>query len=553
MKISVKMNLLVAINVVMMVAVVWYGLSKMFLLGGELDEIAHKDIPFSQTLVDIGTHQLEQEVAIEKAMRVAGLTSSDSTLAEMEEMFESLDKVIEEEFSTAEAFASELMVVAHTEDTRKRAEHFLEQLKALDENYAAYHHHAEEMFALVHEGRFAEADGVAAGVEHEAEALHEKIKGLRDEVQGFTVASIAAAEEHEQEAEVGMMIIAAVSLIIGITLGVWISAGIRKSLHQTNATLKDMTVNKDLSLRLEEGKDELGEMGTNFNQMATTFQELMNQLASASSQLAAAAEELSVVTAQSNEGIQRQQSDTEQMVTAINEMSASLHEVAQNAALTADAVSSADKEASSGKAVVVKTVATIQTMADEVQKTSDVITQLAADSDSIGTVLDVIRDIADQTNLLALNAAIEAARAGEQGRGFAVVADEVRTLAQRTQESTEEIQTTIMRLQGRAQSAVKVMEDGRAQAVKSVEQVGVAGAALDSIVQAVETINDMTTQIASAVEEQSAVSEEINRSIVSVSDVNCEVSAGAEQTAKAGQEIAQLATDLRVMVAQFKV
>ncbi len=553
MKISVKMNLVVAVNVVMMVAVVWFGLSKMTELGRELSGIAHEDIPFSKALVDIGTHQLEQEVVIEKAMRAAGLHNEEAQLSDLEKLFEELNQVIDAEFLAAEEFVQAWLTVAEAGEKRKEAERFSEALKTLDNTYKGYHALAAEMFELVHAGQIPAAERKAILVEKQADALHKDIKALRIKVQGFTEASIVAAEKYEKEAEIGMAVIAAASLIIGVALGIWIATGVRKSLDKTNAVFKEMAASKDLSLRLEEGKDELGQMGVNFNQMASTFQGLMNQLASASTQLAAAAEELSVITAQSNEGVQRQQSDTEQMVTAVNEMSASLHEVAQNAVLTADAVSSADKEALSGKQVVRQTIATIQSMADEVEKTSAVIEQLAVDSDSIGTVLDVIRDIAEQTNLLALNAAIEAARAGEQGRGFAVVADEVRTLAQRTQESTQQIQDTIQRLQSRAQSAVKVMKDGRQQAIKSVEQVGAAGASLDGIVKAVETINEMTTQIASAVEQQSAVSEEINHSIVSVSDVCNEVSEGAMQTAKAGQEISQLATDLRVMVAQFKI
>jgi methyl-accepting chemotaxis protein len=276
-------------------------------------------------------------------------------------------------------------------------------------------------------------------------------------------------------------------------------------------------------------------------------------LLNATAQMAAAAEELARTSEDSRVHVARQQSETALVATAINEMAATAHEVAKSAADTAQASHRADGESREGKAVVGRTVRAIDALASEVENAAGVIQRLEVDTESIGRVVEVIRGIAEQTNLLALNAAIEAARAGEQGRGFAVVADEVRTLASRTQQSTREIQEMIERLQTGAKDAVAVMEKGRGQARASVEQAGTAGASLESITQAVATINDMTAQIASAAEEQTQVTEEINRNVTQIAQAVEATAQGAEQTAAAGEELARIAAELQASVGRFRI
>jgi len=237
----------------------------------------------------------------------------------------------------------------------------------------------------------------------------------------------------------------------------------------------------------------------------------------------------------------------------MNEMSATVQEVSRNITDTAQAAQEANTETAESRKMVEDAIQAIQQLAGRIDGASEVIHKLEQDSENINTVLDVIKGVAEQTNLLALNAAIEAARAGEQGRGFAVVADEVRTLAGRTQESTEEINDVIEKLQAGSRKAVDVMNKSRGEAQSVVEQATKAGASLSTISSAVARINDMSIQIASAAEEQSATADEINRNITNISEMANETTAGAQQTAAASGDLARLGTELQELVGRFRV
>jgi len=342
-------------------------------------------------------------------------------------------------------------------------------------------------------------------------------------------------------------------LLVSI-LGYVFSNSISSPINKLRRTLETIERDSDVSLRIDlDSKDEVGQTAVALNKMLTKFEGILNELNGSTLQLGSAADQMSSLAEQGNEGVNKQLRETEQVATAINEMTATVQEVARNAAQAAEAAATANEEAREGEGIVEQTTRTITTLASEVEAAAEVIHTLEKDSESIGTVLDVIRGIAEQTNLLALNAAIEAARAGEQGRGFAVVADEVRTLASRTQQSTLEIQQMIEKLQSGATHAVKVMEQGRSKAQASVDQASAAGQSLKKITSAVNTINDMNTQIASAAEEQSAVAEEINRNITNISQIGDETAEGVGQTAAASENLAQLSTQLQSLVGQFKL
>jgi methyl-accepting chemotaxis protein len=299
--------------------------------------------------------------------------------------------------------------------------------------------------------------------------------------------------------------------------------------------------------------DELSQAGRTLSKARDSLRLLVKKVLSLTAPLTAAADEVSTITDQTSSDIARQQSETDQVATAMNEMASTAHEIARNAVSAAEAARSADDEASRAHAVVQQSIEVINQLASEVANAGAAIRNLESESNNIGMVLDVIKGIAEQTNLLALNAAIEAARAGEQGRGFAVVADEVRTLASRTQQSTQEINDMIARLQTGAKGAVAVMEQGQQRAEAAVQQSALANQAIDTITTAVASISDKNHQIACAAEEQSAVVETLNQNIVSIRDLGTNTSRGASQIAAATHQLAELASSLQVEISRFKL
>lgn len=390
-----------------------------------------------------------------------------------------------------------------------------------------------------------QSDSVALEAQTHLSQVINKVKGLTQSIKEDAADKVSSSRTL-------LISFAVIAILVAAGVNYWVLQSITKPLNEVLRVIGKVS-DGDLKEKAQiYSEDELGRLSNGFNGLIDALRSMLTEIGQSSHQLSASAEQTTTISSQSNENISHQKEQTDMIATAMTEMTATVDDVANSANNTLLEVQKANNEAVDGQKVVQESIETINKLAQEIERAAAVTDKLDQYSTNIGAVLDVIRGIADQTNLLALNAAIEAARAGEQGRGFAVVADEVRTLASKTQESTSEIQEMIERLQTGTREAVAVMKSSRGEAQNSVDQTAIAGESLQKITQAVSVINDMSTHIASAAEEQSSVSQEMHQNVSSISEMADKTSQGASENLAASQELARLAEHMQTLVGRFK-
>ncbi|WP_111805355.1 methyl-accepting chemotaxis protein [Aeromonas allosaccharophila] len=542
MSIGQKLSAGFAILALLVIGLAWFSISQLATLYSNTETITGNLLPSTRLASQMHVAILDARRS-ELSQVIAGLNKDDQEVSDRTATFNKA----KQEFDTA---AQKYGAMPFTTDEEKQT---YEQLLSAGAKYFSVHEELVNAFAAgdLDKVRSLRKNETRAALE-EAGAKSLRLREINNEIAEQMTKGVADLYD---SARTMSIIVSLVTLGFVVVIAWLLTGQIRNPvmvlLEQTRRVSSgDLTSRIDMQ---QFNNDELGTLAKGFGEMQTNLRTLVSEVSGSVVQLSSATEEMSSVARQSATNMSAQQHELNQLATAMNEMQATVQEVSRNTSDAASAATSASETAEIGAKTVNDSIQRIERVAGAIESTAAVIRQLGDDSRNIGMVLEVIRGIAEQTNLLALNAAIEAARAGEQGRGFAVVADEVRTLAKRTQDSTSQINTIIAELQQRAEQAGSTMQQSQELMNTTVSTAREAGESISQISGSVSSISHMNIQIATATEEQGAVSEELNRNVVNISHASEEVAAGATQMAQACNELNHLATQLQDMVRRFRV
>ncbi|MDG3087937.1 methyl-accepting chemotaxis protein [Vibrio hannami] len=550
-----KMIALVAILLSLMLAIAGFGYTQMQRISIELQSIIDEDMPLTEITTSVTTKQLEGAILLEKSLRSVGLTGGleNQGTGLLINQFKIINSEIDKELIKAENILAKAIQHSNSTNLYQEIASLQTALVSLKKEHTAYMSRANGVVALIESTNLDEANQQLGDLEHFQNGLNKHLEEFLKGIEKLTEHALIQTEEHEKTAVKGMVIIGIVDLVIGILLGTLFTTALTKSIGKA-VKASNQLAKGDLRVELKsDANDETGQLLNAMDSMASTLNGTIRQILNSSGQIASLAEEMAAASEQTNHAIGTQQLNTEHVVTAMTEMSTTIQQVADSAIRTSSTTSSASKEADVGNELVASNQKQIEQLVMQIQDAAGQVKSVDEESHAIDQFVVNINEIAEQTNLLALNAAIEAARAGEQGRGFAVVADEVRHLAQRTQQTTTQIHRLIEALQSKTGSAVSVIEQSSHMVSESAKNAESASQSILSISQSVEEIDGMTMEIAAICEQQSAAAEEINQSVIDITHSGTEVLGSSEHTARSSEELATLAAELRNLMKQFQV
>ncbi|KTT11541.1 chemotaxis protein [Pseudomonas oryzihabitans] len=501
---------------------------------------------FSDNLVSVSNINATITATVQQnrnLYRLVSLTTMGADAAELAQVRESMKA---NQLASEKSFALYRATPAQ-EDERLASEQ-------MEKDWPLYQASIQRALAVLDQGDLKQTRDLLKGdVQSQYQRLLDELKIMVNSNNRQIKEGAQAADASVYQANLWLYAGILLAFVVAIALGVLVTRSISRPLVEAVATARRVAAGDLTQLIVNQRRDELGQLLDALAGMQANLKSTLQEITSASDQLASAAEELTAVTDESSRGLVRQNDEIQQAATAVNQMTSAVEEVARNASSTSAASCATSEAAEAGRGQVQQAVGAIDTMTAELGTSSQTVRQLADQVRDIGKVVDVIRGIAEQTNLLALNAAIEAARAGEQGRGFAVVADEVRALAARTQTSTGEIEGIIGTVQQTANQAVQAMDSSQARAQNTQQLAQAAGQALARITEAVASINERNLVIASAAEEQAQVAREVDRNLSNIQDLSTQTAAGANQTSASSQDLSNLAMSFNQLVARFQL
>lgn len=537
--VRLKIALPFVITSIALIIIGLFAVSTMRNLVADTDTIAERYLPSVSEILN-GDRDLYQALVAQMAYVDAGFNNEDGSdyLASFEENSQQAQDRFKQAVSRLEGTGVEAVA------------------RGFDAAYDQWLASAQQVLQLAERG---DPEGARALAARETEALFDRLRNYYDEVGAHAdeqaQARAADASDEGRNSSLTILLITVAAIVISVLLFAMFLKLIINSIGALRDQLDNIAQGEgDLTQRIPvETEDDLGQLAQSFNRVLENLQSMIASIQKLTRELGTGATDLARAARDNNDGVTRQTDSISMVATAINEMQSAIEEVAGNASRAAEITREAEEKGNNGARIIRNSSEQVRRLAAQISRAVEVIRKLSTDSDNITSVLDVIRGIAEQTNLLALNAAIEAARAGEQGRGFAVVADEVRTLAQRTQQSTEDIQTMITALQTGVADIVSVMETGSQEATETEHLATEAEQELGAILEAMSTIADMNTSVASATEEQTQVVDEINRSVTEINDLATESASRSQDIDGISQSLAGFARELESQTGRFRV